>query len=68
MYGISTTTKTLEIPEHKIDENIIEVVDNFSFLGLNINENLNWKNNIDFISIRISRKKLCPIYYSLDHK
>ena len=43
MYGISTTTKTLEIPEFEIDDNEIEVVDNFLFLGLNINKYLNWK-------------------------
>ena len=29
--------RTKAIPELTIDENIIEVVDNFSFLGLNIN-------------------------------
>ena len=28
--------RTVAIPELTIDENIIEVVDNFSFLGLNI--------------------------------
>ena len=30
--------RTVAIPELTIDENIIEVVDNFSFLGLNINK------------------------------
>ena len=43
MYSISTTTKTVDIPEFKIDDNEIEVVDNFVFLGLNNNKNLNWK-------------------------
>ena len=55
MYGTSTTIKTVEIPEFKIDDNNIEVVHNFLFLGLNIIENLNWKNHIDCISIKISR-------------
>ena len=35
--------KTVEIPELKIDNNNIEVVDNILFLDLNINKNLNWK-------------------------
>ena len=39
MYGISTTTKTVDIPEFKIDDNEIEVADNFLFLGLNIDKN-----------------------------
>ena len=55
MYSISTTTKTVDIPEFKIDDNEIEVVDNFVFLGLNNNKNLNWKHHIDCISIKISR-------------
>ena len=55
VYSISTTTKTVEIPEFKIDNNNIEVVDNFLFLGLNINKNLNWKNHFNCIGIKISR-------------
>ena len=47
--------RTVSIPELMIDENIIEVVDNFSFLGLNINKNLKWENHIDCISNQISR-------------
>ena len=47
--------RTVAIPELTIDENIIEVVDNFSFLGLNINKNFKWENHIDCISIKISR-------------
>ena len=46
---------TVAIPELTIDENIIKVVDNFSFLGLNNNTNLTWENHIDCISIKISR-------------
>ena len=47
--------RTVAIHELMIDENIIEVVDNFSFLGLNINKKIKWKNHIDCISINISR-------------
>ena len=47
--------RTVAIPELTIDKNIIDVVDNFSFLGLNINNNLKWENHIDCISIKISR-------------
>ena len=46
--------RTVTIPKLTIDENIIEVVDKFSFLGLNINKNLKWENHIDCISIKIS--------------
>ena len=35
--------KTMEIPKFSIDDNNIEVVDNFLFLGLNMNKNLNWE-------------------------
>ena len=38
--------RTVAIPELTIDENIIEVVDNFSFLELNINNNLKWENQL----------------------
>ena len=43
--------RTVAIPELTI----IEVVDNFSFLGLNISKNLKWENHNDCISITISR-------------
>ena len=47
--------RTVAFPELTIDENIIEVVNNFSFLGLNINNKLKWENQIDCISIKNSR-------------
>ena len=50
--------KTVEIPELKIDDNNIKVVDNFLFLSLNIIKNFNWKNQIDCSSIKISIGKL----------
>ena len=50
--------KTVEIPEFKIADNNIEVVDNFFISFLNIDKNLNWKNHIDCISIKISGKEI----------
>ncbi len=38
-----------------IDDTIIERVQEFNFLGLTLNENLNWKNHINKISNKISR-------------
>lgn len=38
-----------------IDDTSIEKVSNFDFLGLTLNENLNWKSHIDKISNKISR-------------
>ncbi len=38
-----------------IGDNIIEKVLEFNFLGLTLNENLNWKNHINKISNKISR-------------
>ncbi len=39
-----------------IDDTIIERVQEFNFLGLTLNENLNWKNHINKISNIISRR------------
>ncbi len=38
-----------------IDDADIEKVSNFNFLGLTINEHLNWKSHIDNISNKISK-------------
>ena len=43
------------IPTLKINEIEIERVKNFNFLGLTINENLNWKPHTDKISNKISK-------------
>ena len=67
------------IPVIKIKDIFIDRVQNFNFLGVNLNENLNWNSHIDQISIKISRclgimyklKNVLPIhilkilYYSL---
>ncbi len=39
----------------KIEDTIIEQVSGFNFLGLTINQHLNWKSHIDKISNKISR-------------
>ncbi len=38
-----------------MNDTVIEQVPNFDFLGLMLNENLNWKNHIDKIANKISR-------------
>ena len=47
--------KKITEPIIKIDDNIIDCVDNFNFLGLIINKHLNWKKHIEHISLKISR-------------
>ncbi len=39
----------------KIEDTIIEQVSDFNFLGLTINQQLNWKSHVDKISNKISR-------------
>ena len=39
----------------EINDTHIECVDNFNFLGLTINKQLNWKNHIDKLACKISR-------------
>ena len=48
--------RTVAIPELTIDENIIEFVDNFSFLGLNNKKKLKLKNQIDGRTIDIMKR------------
>ena len=50
-----TPQRKLAYPRLKINDNIIECVTEFNFLGLIINSNLNWNNHIDHISKKISR-------------
>ena len=47
--------KKLILPEIKLDNEIINCVDNFSLLGITINKHINWKPHISNISIKISR-------------
>ena len=53
------------IPVIKIKNIFIDRVQNFNFLGVNLNENLNWNSHIDQISIKISR--CLGIMYKLKH-
>ncbi len=50
-----TPRKRIQELEIKIDDILIEKVSEFNFLGVTINENLNWKCHIDKISNKISR-------------
>ena len=43
------------IPLIKIDNNVIECVENLNFLGLIINKQLKWNDHIDHIVLKISR-------------
>ena len=43
------------IPELKIDDHVVERVDKFNFLGLTLDENLNWAPHIQKIANKISR-------------
>ena len=47
--------KQTPIPLIQIDNNVIECVDNFNFLGLIINTQLKWNDHIDHIVLKISR-------------
>jgi hypothetical protein len=47
--------KKVNTIELKIEDTIIERVSDFNFLGITINEHLNWKSHIDNISNKISR-------------
>ncbi len=39
----------------KINDNVIDRVKEFNFLGLTLDENLNWKSHINIISNKISK-------------
>ena len=57
--------KILTIPMIKIQDIIINRVTNFNFLGIMLNENLNWSTHTDKISVAISRG--VGILYKLKH-
>jgi hypothetical protein len=50
-----TLRKTIKPIKLKIEQTQIEQVHEFNFLGLTINEHLNWKDHIDKISSKISK-------------
>ena len=47
--------KTLDPLQLNINGVQIEKVENVNFLGLTVNENLNWKNHVDMISNKCSK-------------
>ncbi len=50
-----TKQKNIKSPIIKINDNIIENVKDFNFLGLTINENLSWKSHADTIANSVSK-------------
>ena len=50
-----TTKRRIPLIQIKIEDTIIEKVSDFNFLGLTINEHLNWKSHTDKIANKISR-------------
>ena len=52
------------IPRIQLRNILLEKVQTFSFLGVHINENLNWNHHIDTISLKLSRT-ISYIRYSL---
>ena len=58
--------KTVAYPKLYIDNNEIELVDSFIFLGLQINHNLNWNHHIRSISFKVS--KIAGILHQLKNK
>ena len=47
--------KNIDYPELRLNDRIIDRVENFNFLGIILNQNLNWNHHLDKISIKISR-------------
>ncbi len=47
--------KHIRCPKRKIDQIEIEHVKDFNFLGIVIDEQLNWKSHVEYISCKITR-------------
>ena len=47
--------KKVENPNIVIDNTCVEIVDNFNFLGINIDKHLNFKPHANKIAVKISR-------------
>ena len=45
--------KTIIVPTIKINGTIIEFVDNFNFLGMNLNKHLNWNPHVKIVSTNL---------------
>ena len=50
-----TPIKKVEFPNIKIDNAAIERVETFNFLGLILNQHMNWKSHLDILSNKIAR-------------
>ena len=63
-------SKNINYPELKLFDRLIDRVENFYFLGIILNQNLNWNSHLDKISTKISRcigalyrlKNIIPIH------
>ncbi len=55
MHVFHTHQKAILSPKLQINGVEIIQVKNFNFLGVVINEHLNWKNHVEYISCKISR-------------
>ncbi len=53
IHDISYPQKKVQPLHLMIDETIIELVAEFNFLGITLDENLSWKSHINKISIKI---------------
>ena len=51
----SSPQKKINPPQLEIKDIPLEYTDNFNFLGITINKNLNWKNHIQNIAIKLSK-------------
>ena len=58
-----TAKKTVIYPDLKINNIIIDSVDQFNFLGLIISSDLKWRKHIEHISLKIS--KMIGIMYRI---
>ncbi len=50
--------KLVMYPKIKIDDVEIEQVKEFNFLGIVLNEQINWKNHTENLSCKINRNRL----------
>ena len=55
IYGLQKTTKKIKIPVNKINQNELEYVETFNFLGVNLDTNISWKSYLSKVSNKIVR-------------
>ena len=61
--SLNVKKRNIFLPELKINDISIERVQNFNFLGLNLNEHISWKNHIDIVANKL--KKLSGVLNKL---